>query len=66
MDWLEKMIKARQAITDKHGVERPKHTISDEMDCPICKDGTLYYSFSSYNGHISGQCETPNCVCWRE
>jgi hypothetical protein len=33
--------------------------------CPACK-GALHLSISSYNGHVHGRCETPDCVSWME
>lgn len=28
--------------------------------------GKLHLSQSSYNGHVHGKCETPDCVSWME
>lgn len=37
-----------------------------EIVCPKCGTGTLRYTVSSYNGHMHGQCSTPNCLAWME
>lgn len=66
MSWFDAVLKVRQVITDKHGVERPAQTINGTLDCPICEEGEVIYSISSHNGHISGQCDTANCVTWME
>ena len=63
---FEKIIKARNAITDKHGSVNPQQTIANFMDCPVCEAGTLNYRISCYNGHIAAQCTSPNCVQWME
>lgn len=64
-DFMKKFMAARNAITQKHGEDKPKKVIHDEMECPICK-GCLQYSISSYNGHISAECKTSKCVSWIE
>lgn len=35
-----------------------------EINCPCCIGGTLRYSVAAYNGHMHGQCTTPDCVSW--
>jgi hypothetical protein len=45
--------------------QKPKADRHEVVECPICK-GKLYLSQSSYNGHVRGRCETPNCVAWVE
>lgn len=35
------------------------------IECPVCK-GRLHLSQSSYNGHVHGRCETPDCLNWME
>lgn len=57
---------ARQAITDKHGQQKPQLTFCAEMPCPICKAGTLSYQISAVNGHIAAECSTSDCVKWIE
>lgn len=32
------------------------------MECPICGTGTVEYSISSLNGHMSARCDTDGCV----
>jgi hypothetical protein len=38
---------------------------SEVVECPACQ-GRLHLSISSYNGHVHGRCETPDCVSWME
>jgi hypothetical protein len=38
---------------------------AEVIECPECK-GRLHLSQSSYNGHVYGKCETPDCVSWME
>lgn len=35
------------------------------VECPACK-GRLHLSIAACNGHVHGQCETPDCVAWME
>ncbi len=63
---FQNIIKAREAITNQHGVKKPQLTIFSAMDCPICEGGTLNYKISDYNGHIAASCTTANCVQWME
>jgi len=35
------------------------------IECPKCQ-GKLHLHQSSYNGHVHGQCETPDCVSWTD
>ncbi|EOR07242.1 hypothetical protein [Acinetobacter tandoii] len=63
---FQNIIKARQAITDKHGTKKPQLTFGGEMPCPICDKGTLGYQISAVNGHINASCETEECVHWME
>jgi hypothetical protein len=44
---------------------KPKQDRHETVECPICK-GKLGLFQSSYNGHVHGKCETPNCVAWME
>lgn len=42
-------------------------TVSGTLDCPICKESdALHYRRSGYNGHVAAQCETEDCVYYRE
>ncbi|MDH5297883.1 MAG: hypothetical protein OEV91_02590 [Desulfobulbaceae bacterium] len=61
-----KIKQARKTITDKHGTTMPKADIRDSVDCPCCETGKLFYSISSYNGHIHAACDTGKCVSWME
>jgi hypothetical protein len=65
---LARISAARQAIVDKIGpYERGKSwSALGTIPCPNCEGGTLHYSRSSYNGHIHGQCTTPDCTWWME
>lgn len=65
MAFLSKLSKARTAITDVHGMKKPASNVNGSMECPVCKKGILYYSISSYNGHINGKCNL-GCVSWME
>lgn len=38
---------------------------AEVIECPACK-GRLHLSIAAYNGHVHGQCETPDCVRWVE
>lgn len=62
-DALEPVINTIALIQKKHGKRKPKQSIKDSMECPVCK-GKLHYSISSHNGHIWGQCETEGCLNW--
>ena len=42
-----------------------KRGIVGTIKCPKC-GGKLNYSVSDYNGHIHGQCETKDCLAWRQ
>ncbi len=66
MTIVEKICKARKAITDKHGTVKPQLVIHSELPCPICEIGSLNYQISPRNGHIHAQCSTPDCVRWME
>ena len=48
-------IKKEHKGKDWHGV----------VECPVCR-GSLYVSHAAYNGHVHGNCETPDCVSWME
>lgn len=46
-----------------------KRTISGIIDCPVCNDkkGKVRYSYAGdYNGHITAQCTTKDCIQWIE
>lgn len=63
---IEDVLKARQIIIKKHGSKKPEHDIKNSMVCPVCKKGGLFYSISSFNGHVWGKCTTRNCMEWME
>lgn len=56
-------VKARKAITDRHGKERG---VRGTINCPVCNTGALHYSIAGYNGHIHANCSTENCMSWME
>lgn len=44
-----------------------KRSVSGQIDCPVCKTGKVNYSRAgSYNGHVSAECTTADCVRWIE
>lgn len=48
---------------------RAKHkgkSHAEVIDCPACKTGRLHLSIAASNGHVHGQCTTPDCVHWME
>lgn len=61
----ESILKAYDIIHEKHGKNKPPNNILGVIECPKC-NGHLHYSISSYNGHIHGQCETKDCLCWMQ
>ena len=44
---------------------KPAKARAEVVPCPICQ-GRLHLSQSAHNGHVHGQCETPECVSWME
>jgi hypothetical protein len=42
--------------------DKPKQTVEDTMDCPICLKGKLHFSIAACNGHIWANCTTKGCV----
>lgn len=44
---------------------KPDKDRREVIECPKCK-GRLHLSQSSYNGHVHGHCDTPECVSWME
>ena len=46
--------------------DKPKESVQDEMECPICQKGVLHFSISSSNGHIWGRCTTKGCVAFMQ
>ena len=44
---------------------KPEQDRQEVVECPLCK-GKLHLFQSSYNGHVSGKCETDGCVSWME
>lgn len=63
---FENILKARKAITDKHGTEKPEEFTTGEVPCPVCEEGQLHYRISGLNGHIHASCTKDGCVNWME
>jgi hypothetical protein len=38
---------------------------AEAIECPLCQ-GKLHLSISAHNGHVHGECETPDCISWTE
>ena len=61
---MEKAVMIVTAIRkDQGGIGHdfvPKMFIEKSIPCPVCKEGTMTYTISNYNGHRSAQCST-NC-----
>lgn len=65
---MQRTMKAITAISidaEKRGF-RKGNGGSAQMSCPVCEDGKLSYSVSSYNGHRWAKCETEDCVSFME
>lgn len=66
--FLENMQIVRPAIVqhiEANGWE--KRGIQSHIPCPICKIGTVNYTYAgNYNRHIHAQCTTDGCVGWME
>lgn len=45
--------------------KKPPFGKQEVIECPVCK-GRLHLSQVAYNGHVRGQCETPDCLSWIE
>jgi hypothetical protein len=65
--WLKerhKVLFKAMALCLEHAEGR--RGVAGSIFCPACTTGVLRYSVSSYNGHIHGQCDTPNCLSWMQ
>lgn len=62
---MERFKAAMRVASEWRVKPKPAQSRSEVVECPICK-GRLHLSQSSYNGHVHGQCETPQCVRWME
>lgn len=62
---LEKVMAGLSAAAKWRVKPKPKEDRQGVVECPVCK-GNLHLSQSSYNGHVWGKCETPQCVTWME
>ena len=64
-DDLERAMVAMRVAAEWRISPKPALDRHDVVECPICK-GRLHLTQSSYNGHVSGTCETAGCVSWME
>lgn len=59
----EQAIKVVKAIQNHLQIDNdyiPDKDIQNEIPCPVCNEGTMTYTISSYNGDRSAQC-SKNC-----
>jgi hypothetical protein len=63
--FMNRTIAALKVASEWRVKPKPAQDRREVVECPICK-GKLHLSQSSYNGHVHGKCETPNCVSWME
>lgn len=42
-----------------------RKNVQGSIFCDACEDGVLHYVVH-YNGHIHGNCSTPNCLSWMQ
>lgn len=63
---LAETLVAYAAVRERIGTRKPTTDLVGEMLCPVCDEGTLRYSVSSYNNHLWGCCSTESCVRWVE
>ena len=64
-DMLAKTMAALKVAGEWRVKPKPATDRQGVVECPVCH-GKLYLSQSAYNGHVHGQCETKDCVSWRE
>lgn len=62
-DDLPDCLVALIVIHEKHKGVRG---IQSEMECPVCKQGTLRYSIAKCNGHVWAGCSTKGCVSFMQ
>jgi len=64
-DELDHTIKAISEIRKLHPMLNNGKwpSAAGAIKCPKCGK-SLYYTVSSYNGHIQGRCETDKCLDW--
>lgn len=65
---LERMAIVRPAIKADIALRNAeKRTIQGIIDCLVCNGGKVHYSYAgAYNGHITAQCTTTDCIQWIE
>lgn len=54
--------KAKYELEPGHA---PENSLQGSVKCPVCGND-LYYSISSYNGHLWGKCSGDNCLAWMQ
>lgn len=66
-DAVEASVRRMELVSPVVSEWRSKPPIGkrETIECPVCH-GRLDLSQSSYNGHVYGKCETPDCVSWME
>ncbi len=60
-EWIKKSVAALRVASEWRAVPKPSEDRAEIVECPICH-GRLHLGQSSYNGHVSGKCETGGCV----
>lgn len=65
LESLERHRKVMAAVKDWRLQKPPPIDRAEVLACPAC-NGRLHLRQSSYNGHVSGRCETAGCVHWME
>jgi hypothetical protein len=60
---IQRMALAAKAINEVH---QQTKEYAGQMECPICKIGTLHWNVSPYNKHKRGVCTTDGCVGFME
>jgi hypothetical protein len=61
---MEKLTTVLRGIADWRATHKG-NSHYEIVECPACK-GRLHLSITACNGHVHGQCETPDCVAWME
>jgi hypothetical protein len=62
---MEQCLLAAAVVKDHIGDR--EGAVKGVLNCPICKEpDSLHFQQSGYNGHVAAQCETDDCVHYRE
>lgn len=64
-EMMDRMAIVMPVISKWRVKPKPETDRAEVIECPKCK-GRLHLTQSSYNGHVSGSCETKECVQWME